>query len=219
MADDVAATPPAADVGAAPVAAGADAAADQPMTRLEIAEAISQAPREDQPELYRAYSEIFHQPAPAPHTPQNAREADALLAELTSDGQWWDKFSRKDPATVKQWHDLNWKKSQPAPFDPSAETGDISVGPGLEGPKVSRREWISAAADLHAKGASDAELELIRNDQPYPADVVRDAHYWLPRMQSDPFLRVPLPGYQEADREGLMRFFQRAIAIGDGSGW
>jgi hypothetical protein len=88
----------------------------------------------------------------------------------------------------------------------------------LGGPELSRGQAIGAAADLRAQGASDAEIEIILNDQPYPSDIVRDARYWLPRMQADPLLRVPMPGYQEVDRENLMRFFTRAIAVGDGTG-
>jgi hypothetical protein len=189
------------------------------MTEAELRDAIASLSPQEATELYNEYARTYHAPPPAPLVPSTPSEADARLAQLITDPDWISKLMNGDLATKEEWHRLNAMKAGLTPFDASAATGDISVGPGLDGPKVSRREAIAAAADLRAQGASDAEIQLILNDEPYPSDVVRDARYWLPRMQSDPFLRVPLPGYQEADRGSLMRFFQRAIAIGDGSGW
>jgi hypothetical protein len=190
------------------------------MTEAELREAISSLSPEDATELWNEYAAGYHAPPPAPLVPSNAREADARLAQLITDHDWVGKLLSGDLSVRDEFHQLNEMKAGLAVFEhSSAEAGNVSVGPGLDGPKLSRNHAISAAADLRAEGASDAEIELIFSDQPYPADVVRDALYWLPRMQADPFLRVPLPGYSEVDRENLMRFFGRAIAIGDGSGW
>jgi hypothetical protein len=189
------------------------------MTEAELLDAIHQLSPDEATELLAEYSRTYHAPAPAPLVPSTPRDASRRLAELTTNHDWVGKLLNNDYATVEEFHKLSALAADATVFDPVAEVGDTSVGPGLEGPKVSRREAIAAAADLRAQGASDAEIQLILNDEPYPSDVVRDARYWLPRMQSDPFLRVPLPGYQEADRESLMRFFGRAIAIGDGSNW
>jgi hypothetical protein len=188
------------------------------MSHEQLLAEIQQLTPEEATAVMNEFTATFHQ-QPAPLVPSTPAEADARLAQLITDPDWIGKLMSGNLAVKEEWHKLNAMKAGLTPFDAAADTGDISVGPGLEGPKVSRREAIAAAADLRAQGASDAEIQLILNDEPYPADVVRDARYWLPRMQSDPFLRVPLPGYQEADRESLMRFFGRAIAIGDGSSW
>jgi hypothetical protein len=189
------------------------------MSHEQLLAEIRQLTPEEATAVMNEFTAGFHAPPPAPLVPANAREASARLSELTSDANWVHNLLNKDYATVEEFHKLSALAADATVFDPVADQmGDTSVGPGLDGPKLSRREAIGVASDLRAQGASDAEIELILSDQPYPSDVVRDAHYWLPRMQGDPFLRVPLPGYQEADRENLMRFFQRAIAIGDGSG-
>jgi hypothetical protein len=217
MAGEPTAAPLVVDAGAAPPAGAAPA--DQPMTEVELRDAISSLSPEEATELWNEYAASYHAPPPAPLVPSTPAEADARLAQLITDAEWIGKLLSGDLSVRDEFHRLNEMKSGLTVFDPSAGTGDISVGPGLEGPKLSRNHAISAAADLRAQGASDEEIRLIFSDQSYPADVVRDAAYWLPRMQADPFLRVPLPGYSEVDRENLMKFFGRALAIGDGSHW
>jgi hypothetical protein len=187
--DDVTGAPPAVGAGAAPAAPAAPAA-EAPMSDAELRDAIASLTPEEATELYNEYARTYHALPPAPLVPTTPAEADARLAQLITDPDWISKLMSGDLTVRDEWHKLNAMKAGLGVFDASAETGDISVGPGLEGPKVSRREAISAAADLRAQGASDAEISLILSDQPYPSDVVRDAHYWLPRMQADPFLRV-----------------------------
>jgi hypothetical protein len=215
---DVTGAPPAA--GVAP--AGADAATEQPMSHEELQAEIRSLPPQEAAELLSEYSRIYHQSAtPASLTPQNAREADARLQQLISDPEWTGKLLNGHYDVVQEFHALNALKATGDIGD--AMAGDealveTTVGPGLDGVTLSRRDAIGAAADLRAQGASDDEIHLILNDQPYPADVVADARRWLPAMERDPLLRVPLAGYDQVDRERLMGFFRRALAIGDGTG-
>jgi hypothetical protein len=215
MASETTAAPPAVP----PIADAVAGPSDAPMSHEQLLAEIRQLTPEEATAVYNEFAAGFHAPPPAPLTPSTPREADARLAQLITDADWVGKLLSGDLSVRDEFHRLNEMKAGLSVFDPAADTGDISVGPGLDGPKVSRGQAISAAADLRAQGASDDEIRLILSDEPYPSDVVRDAKYWLPRMQADPLLRVPLPGYSEVDRENLMKFFGRALAIGDGSGW
>jgi hypothetical protein len=204
---------------AGPSAASPADAPDAPFaSEQEFHDAIASLTKEEADAVMAEFTANFNRPPPAPLVPSNAREADARLAQLITDADWVGKLLNGDLAVADEFHRLNGMKAGLSVFDPAAETGGISVGPGLDGPKLSRRDAIDAASDLRQQGASDEEIKLILSDEPYPADIVRDARYWLPRMQADPLLRVPLSGYSDVDRERLMGFFRRAIAIGDGSG-
>jgi hypothetical protein len=188
------------------------------MSEAELIDAIHQLSPDEARALHDEYAAWYHQRS-APLTPSTPAEADARLQQLISDPIWAGKLVSGDISVREEFHRLSELKAAATVFDAINQTPDVSFGPGLGGPSLSRRDQIDAASHLRAQGASDAELELIFNDQPYPADIVRDARNFLPRLQADPNFRVLLPGYQEVDRESLMRFFQRAIAIGDGSGW
>jgi hypothetical protein len=214
MADETPSAPPAADAGAAPVAAPTDA----PMTEAELIDAIHQLSPDEARALHDEYAAWYHQRS-APLTPSTPAEADARLAQLINDPVWAGKLVSGDLATRDEFHRLNELKANATVFDAINQTPDVSFGPGLGGPGLSRRDQIDAAGHLRSQGASDAELELIFNDQPYPADIVRDARNFLPQMESDPNFQVLLPGYREVSRERLMGFFRRALAVGDGSGW
>jgi hypothetical protein len=211
---------PAANAGVAP-AAGADATTDPPLSHEQLQDEIRSLPPQEAAELLAEYSRIYHAPAPAALTPQTPREADARLQQLISDPAWTGKLLNGHYDVVQEFHALNALKATGDIGDAMAggeALVETTVGPGLDGSKLTRRDAIGAAADLRAQGASDDEIQLILNDQPYPADVVADARRWLPAMERDPLLRVPLPGYDQVDRERLMGFFRRALAIGDGSG-
>jgi hypothetical protein len=214
MDDTVGASPPA-DVGAAP-AAPADASADQPMTRLEIAEAISRAPREDQPELYKEYSRIFHSQAAAPFDPATPGEGARKLEQLAQTPGYLQKLESGDYETLQEWRRLNALKAEAtAPFDSIDQTPDFSLGPGL-GDTLSRRDQIDAASWLRARDASDQEIAFILSGEKYPRADVDAARYWLPKLEADPNLEYP--GHP-ADRAGFLKFLKRILIIGDGSNW
>jgi hypothetical protein len=201
-----------------PAAVPAADPAEAPLSAEEVRDIAWQLSPEEASEVLAERSRDFG-PAPAPLVPSTPAEAAQRLAQLTSNYEWTSRLLNGDISTADEFHLLSEFASLATDFDPSAQVADTTTAPGLGGPSLSRANAISAAADLRAQGASDEEIKLIFSDEPYPRDVVRDAKFWLPRMQSDPGLRVPLPGYSEVDRESLMKFFGRAIAVGDGSGW
>jgi hypothetical protein len=209
MVDDVAGAPPAA-AGAAAPAVGADVAADQPMSRLEIAEAIRQAPLEDQPELLAEYTRTFHQPVPAVLTPSSAVEAAQKIAQLRSDDAWGRKLMAGDIATLEEFHQLSELASSAAPFDPSVEVGDWSSGPGV-GDQLSRRNMLSAAEDLRRDGVNEEAIYHFLNGGKFTRETVALAQYYLPRMQADPTLLYP---DWPQDRAYQMKAFRMILAAG-----
>jgi hypothetical protein len=218
MADPATGAPPAADVGAAPAAPAIPAADPSAgfQTHQELLDAIHQLTPQEARELHAEYSATYHR-QPAPLVASTPAEADQRLAMLATDAEWWGRFTRGDPATVKEWHDLNALKADLTVLDPLVEQfGYTTTAPELGGPSLTRRQQISVAADLRAQGASDEEIQRIYiNNEPYPEHVEADARFWGPRLK-DPNVQVPSP-YSEVDRENLIRFYDRVLRV-NGSG-
>jgi hypothetical protein len=200
---DVTGAPPSADAGAAQVAEAEQILAD-----------IRQMPPDDVRSLADEYEASFNRPPPAPLSIVTPRDAAMRIAELGADENFMGRLRSGDITAQQELDRLMELKANATVFDPVLDQfGDTAIAPAL-----SRRNQISAAADLRAEGASDYEINHhILGDRPYPPEIVRDAYYWLPRMQANPNLQVPISVYNEVDRDRLMGFFKRAIAIGDGS--
>jgi hypothetical protein len=186
------------------------------MTRQQILDEIHQLPPgEEKTALYNEYAAIFHSRAAAPLVPSSPSEAAQRLAQLANTPGYLAKLESKDWETVQEKRRLDALLAEATPFDPINQIGDISAGPGVDGPRLSRANTIDAAADLRAKGASDSEIEFILSDQKYPTSDVDAAHYWLPRMEADPNLGYP--DLHPAERAGFLKFLKRITIIGDGS--
>jgi hypothetical protein len=160
-----------------------------------------------------------YRPPPPPLVPSTPREAADRLAQLNADPEFRRRYLGGDLTARDEYNRLIELKAGLTPFDAVVDGGgDWSVGPGLDGPQLSRRDQISAAHGLREQGASDEEIQRIYiNGEKYPAETVRDARYWLPLMQANPNLEIP--GIPAVERERLVRFFGRVLAVGDGSEW
>jgi hypothetical protein len=182
------------------------------MSETELREAISQLSPEEARELDAEYRRTYHQPKPAPLVPSTPAEADQRLAQLRTDDAWARKLNSGDIATTEEFHKLCELAASAAPFDPSVDVADWSSGPGV-GDQLSRRNMLSAADDLRAKGINEEAIHHFLNGGKFTIESVKDAQYWLPRMERNPsLLRPDLPG----DREYQMLAQRMIIAAGVG---
>jgi hypothetical protein len=154
-------------------------------------------------------------PAPAPLAPSNAREASQRLAQLINDVEWARKLMDGDITTRDEFQRLSELKASGDIGDAMDEAFETTVGPGLDGPSLSRRHLISVAEDMRAESVFNEEgIAFILSDQKFPTEDVRVAQYYLGLMQRDETLLYPeLPG----DRERQLKFLRGIVSIGDGS--
>jgi hypothetical protein len=157
-------------------------------------------------------------PAPAPLVPSNAREAGARLAQLINDPEWGRKLMNGDIAVRNEFHRLSELKASASIGDAMEvdEGFETTVGPGLDGPTLSRRDMISVAEDMRAQGFNEQAIYHILNEGKFTEESVASAQYWLPRMERDPNLLCPEASQWgwPADREFQMRCFRTIAAIG-----
>jgi hypothetical protein len=97
------------------------------------------------------------------------------------------------------------------------EAFETTVGPGLDGPALSRRNAISIAADMRAEQVfNDKGIEFILSDQKFPTEAVRDAQFWLPQLERDETALCPdLPDHWTHEHQ--VKFLRTIVSIGDGS--
>jgi hypothetical protein len=182
------------------------------MTEAELRDAIASLSPQEATELLAEYAASYHAPPPAPLHPSTPAEASARLAQLRTDDAWCRKLNSGDIATREEFHQLSALAASAAPFDPSADVADWSSGPGV-GDQLSRRNMLSAADDLRAKGINEEAIHHFLNGGKYTVETVRDAQFWLARMDRDPtLLRPDLP----PDREYQMLAQRMIIAAGTG---
>jgi hypothetical protein len=211
MADE-AGSPPAAGVGAAP---STDPAANPYGSHQELLDDIRSLSPQEADAVLAEYTRTYHQGAPAPLVPSTPAEASARLAQLLSNDAWCRKLTSGDIATREEFHRLSELAASAAPFDPSADIADWATGPGL-GNYLSRRNMLSGADGLRRDGFNEEAIAHILNDGVFTTETVRDAQFWLARMEANPTVLSPdLP----ADREYQMKVYRAITAIGDGSGW
>jgi hypothetical protein len=197
-----------------PSAAPAATPNDQAVLDRNIVNDIWSLTPQEAGEILEARAADFRPPPPL--TVSTPREASMRLAQLSSDPAWARKLTSGDIATREEFQQL-------CALQASGEVGDAmadqmfetTVGPGLDGPKLSRRDMLSAAADMRADGLNEEAIYHILNDGKFTVEAVRDAQFWLPRMERDPNLLSPdLP----QDREYQLKVWRIISAIGTGDG-
>jgi hypothetical protein len=202
---------PVTNAGAAPPA---DPVANPYGSHQELLDDIASLSPEEATELLNEYRASYHAPTPAPLVPSTPAEANARLAQLRCDAAWCRRLTAGDIATAEEFHKLSELAASAAPFDPSDDVADWSSGPGL-GDHLSRRNMLSAADGLRRDGFNEEAIVHILNGGVFTTETVRDAQFWLPRMQADTTLLSPdLP----PDRNYQMKVYRAIIAIGDGRG-
>jgi hypothetical protein len=214
MADNATGAPPAVDAGAAPAAPAVPAADPSAgfKTHEELLAAIRELSPEEARELNAEYARTYHAPPPAPLHPSTPAEASARLAQLRTQDEWCRKLNSGDIRTAEEFHRLSELAAQAGPFDPVTDIGDWSSGPGM-GDQLSRRNMLSAADDLRAKGINEEAIHHFLNGGKFTRETVADAQFWLGRMERDPsLLRSDLP----PDREYQMLAQRMIIAAGTG---
>jgi hypothetical protein len=197
-----------------PSPAPADARSDQASLSREFLDDVYSLSSEEAGEILEARAADFRPQAPL--TASTPKEASMVLARRSSDPEWARKLTNGDIATREEFQQL-------CALQASADVGDamadqmfeVTVGPGLGGPQLSRRDMLSAAADLRADGLNEEAIYHILNDGKFAVEAVRDAQFWLPRMERDPTLLSPdLP----QDREYQLKVWRIIAAIGTGDG-
>jgi hypothetical protein len=208
MADDATSSSPA--TGASPTAVPSDPAE---LTPEQLRDEIWSLSPQEADAVLNEYAASFHQQAPL--VPTTPREAAQRLQQLAQTPGYLAKLESGHWETVQEWRRLCALQSEATIFDP-AEIGDFSGASELGLPALSRRNQISAAADLYAEGCSDEEVAFILSDKKYPQADVDAAAFWLPRLEANPDLQYP-DELALVDRAGFMKFLRRIIIIGSGS--
>jgi hypothetical protein len=162
-------------------------------------------------------------PARAPLAPATAREARMKVAELISDGAFATRYLAGNIEARRQLRSLNELiASEPDISDDTLLQADVSVGPGVDGdgPTLSRRDMLSAAAAMRAEQVwNDEGIDHILRDGKFSTEEVRDAQFYLAQMERDvtkTILCPDLPG--NWTREHQVKFLRDIVTIGDGGG-
>jgi hypothetical protein len=182
------------------------------MTDAEIKDAIWSLSPEEATQILEARATDFRR-APAPLVPTNATEALQRRAELSADPTFVKAYLEGSIDARQQMDVLN--EMIAGASDTDALTGEqVEVTDGTR-MQLTRRQLISAAADMRAEGVFNEEgIALILNDGKFPTEDVYAAQHWLAQLERDETLWYPDLG---GSRDQQLRFLRSIVAIGDGS--
>jgi hypothetical protein len=194
MADDAVVAPPAADAGAASAAA-----ADQPMSDREFRDLCWSLSPQEVSDVLAEWSKEYRSASAAPLQPRTPRDAALRIEELSRDPKFRQDLLNGSSAAGKEWAELNDLKSKATPLDTLADQITETVAEG----QLSRRNQLSVAQSMLARGLAPRLVEKILSDQPltFPGNDVWTARNLLPKMLNDPNLYLDFwPGSSREDQ-------------------
>jgi hypothetical protein len=136
---------------------------------------------------------------PAPISPQNARDAEARLAELINNPEWARKLMAGDIPTRAEFEKLTALKASGETADAIAGATPQILETTIGAEQLTRANQIAAAESLRAVGIPDAGIEAVITGQTFPASDVAAAQSIKARAMNTPaFVSAYLAGESEA---------------------